>query len=81
MKKIAAKRCSALFIGLSRNEIIYLLLARISQIHMVRKDTKSRVALTEGIDETALVKAYQVSTGDHAIVGGASPNDLIPVDA
>ena len=31
------------------------------------------------IDTTALVKAYQVSTSNHEIVVGASPNDFIPV--
>ena len=79
MKTIAAKRRLAPFIGLSRDKIIDLLLAHISRICTVRKDQKSRVDFTAGIDETALVKAYQVSTGDHEIFGGASPNDFIPV--
>ena len=80
MKTIAAKRHSAPFIVISRNEIIDLLLARISRIFTGRKDPESRVAFTSGIDATALVKAYQVSTNYHAIVGGASPNDFVPVD-
>ena len=56
MKTISENGRSDLFIGLSRNEIIHLLLARIGRIHMVRKDPKSRVAFTAGIDATALVK-------------------------
>ena len=79
MKTIAAKRRSSLFIRLSRNEIIDLLLVCISKICTGSKDPKSRVAFTSGIDTTALVKEYQVRTIDHATVGGASPNDLIPV--
>ena len=80
MKTIAAKRRLAPFIRLSRDEIIDLLLSRISRICTGRKDPKLRVAFTAGIETTALVKAYQVNTSDHAIVGGASPNDFIPVD-
>ena len=80
MKTIAAKRRLAPFIRLSRDEIIDLLLARISWICTGRKDPKSRVAFKSGINATALVKEYQVSTSNHAIVGGASPNDFIPFD-
>ena len=80
MKTISEKRRSAPFIGLSRDEIINPILARISHIRTGRKDPKSRVDFTSGIDTTYHVKAYQISTSDHAIVGGASPNDLIPVD-
>ena len=80
MKTIVAKRRSALFIGISCDEIIDLLLASISQIYTGSKDTKLRVAFTAGIDPTALVKAYHLSTSDHSIVGGASPNYFIPVD-
>ena len=79
MKTIAEKRQSALFIRIARNEITDLILARISRIFTGRKDPKSRVAFTAGIETTALVKAYKVSTSDHTIVGGASPNDFIPV--
>ena len=39
-----------------------------------------RVAFTEGIDATDIVKAYQVSTSDHEIVVGVSPNDFILVE-
>ena len=78
MKMIAAKRRSALFIVLSRDEMIDLLLARISRICTGKKDPKSRVAFTAGVDATALVKAYQVSTSDHSIFGGASNNYFIP---
>ena len=39
-----------------------------------------RIVFTAEIDATDLVNAYQVSTSDHAIVGGASPNDFIPVN-
>ena len=46
-----------------------------------RKDVKSRVAFKAGINATAIVKSYQVSKIDHTIVGGASPNDFIPVDS
>ena len=79
IKTVAAKRCSAPFIGLSRNEIFDLLISRISRIPTGRKDPKSRVDFTEGIDATALVKSYQLSTSNHAIVGGTSPNDFITV--
>ena len=79
MKTISEKRRSSLLIGISCDEIIDLFLASISRICMGRKDPKSRVAFTEGIDATALVKAYQVSTSDQAIIGGASPNYFIPV--
>ena len=65
MKKTALKIRSDLFIGLSRNEIIDLLLERISWIFTGKKDTKSRVSFTEVIDATDIVKAYQVSTSDH----------------
>ena len=57
MKIIPAKGLSAPFIVLSRNEIMDLLLAQISRIHTSRKDPKSRVALTAGIDATDLMKA------------------------
>ena len=77
---IAEKRRLDLFIVLSRDEIIDLLLARISQICTVRKDPKLRDAFTAGIDATDLVKSYQVSMVDHEMVGGASRNDLIPID-
>ena len=80
MKKIAENILSELFIGLSRDEIIDFLLTRISCICTGRKYPKPRVDFTAGIDATALVKSYQVSTSDHAIVGGASPNDFIPID-
>ena len=80
MKTIAAKRLSVLFIGLSHDEIIDLLLARISWIHTVRKDPKWRVAFTAGIYATAIMRAYKVITSDHEIVGGSSPNDFIPVN-
>ena len=79
MKTITAKRHSALFIGLSRDEIIDLLLACSSRVCTGRNDPKPRVAFTAGINTTALVKAYELSTSDHAIVGGASPNYSIPV--
>ena len=79
MKMITEKRRPDLFSGLSNDEIIDLIIARISQTCMGRKEPKSRVALTLGIDATFLMKAYQVSTGNHAIVGGASRNDFIPV--
>ena len=79
MKTIAEKRRSALFIRIARNEITDLILALISRIFTGRKDPKSRVAFTAGIETTALVKAYKVSTSDHTIVGGASPNYFIPV--
>ena len=75
MKTIAAKRHSSPFIGLSRDEIIDLFLARISRICTGRKDLKSRVDFTVEIKTTAILKAYQVRTRDYAIVGGASPND------
>ena len=80
MKIIVAKRRSSLFIRLSRDEIIYLILASISRIFTGRNYPKSRVAFTVGIDATAIVKAYQVSTSDCEIFGGASLNDFIPVD-
>ena len=79
MKTIAAKRLSSPFIGLFHNEIIDLLLARISRIHTGRKNPKPIFDFTAGIDTNALVKAYQVSTGYHEIFGGASPNDFIPI--
>ena len=43
METIAEKRRSYLFIGISRDEIIYLLLACISRICTGRKDPNSRV--------------------------------------
>ena len=70
MKTIAAKRRSSSFIRLSRDEIIYLILACISRIRTGRKDPKLRVAFIAGIDANSLVKAYQVSTRNHEIVGG-----------
>ena len=79
MKTIAAKRRSYQFIGLPRDDIIDLLLSRISRICTGRNDPKSRVAFTAGIGITDLVKAYQVITSYHSIVGGASTNCLIPV--
>ena len=57
MKKIAAKRRSAQFIGLSCDEIFDLILARIIQICTGRTDPKPRVDFTAGIDATSLVKA------------------------
>ena len=77
---IEAKRHSASFIGISRDEKIDLLLERISRICKSRKNPKLRVTFTAGIDATAIVKEYQVSRIDHTIVGGASPNDFIPAD-
>ena len=79
MKTIASKRRSALFIGLSCNEIIDLLLAPISRICTGRKDPKLMVAFIARVDTTTLVKSYQVNTIYHAVVVGASPNDLIIV--
>ena len=79
MKRIVEKRHSSLFIRISCDEIIYLIIACISRIHTGRKDPKLRVTFTSGIDKTALLKAYQVSTSDHEIVGGVYPNDFIPV--
>ena len=58
MRTITAKRRSDSFIGLSHDEIIDLILARISQILTGRKDPKSRVTFTAEIDTTTLVKAY-----------------------
>ena len=78
IKIIAAKRHSAPSIVLYCDEIIDLLLAHISHIHMGRKYPKSRVSFTAGINSTALVKSYQASTSNHAIFGGASPNYFIP---
>ena len=79
IKTIAEKRRSATFIGLSHNETIDLLIELISRIHTVRKDPKSRVDLTAGINKNTLVKEYQVSTSDNAVFGGASLIDFIPV--
>ena len=58
MQMIAEKRSPAPLIRLFCNEIIDMLLARISRICTSRKDPKSRFALTSGIDATALMKAY-----------------------
>ena len=80
MKKIATKRRSDPFIGLSSDEMIDLILVRISRIYTGRNNPKSRVTFTSGIDANDLVKSYQVSTSDHAIVGCASPNYFIPVN-
>ena len=80
IKKITEKRRSAPSIGIFLDEIIDLILARIIQIHMVRKDLKFRFAFTAGIYTTDLVKAYQVSMSNNAIVGGSSPNYFIPVN-
>ena len=80
MKTIATKRRSDPFVVLYCDEIIDLLLAHISRICTVRKDPNSRVNFTVVISATALVKEYQVSTIDHAILGGASPNYFITVD-
>ena len=80
MKIIAAERRSDPFLGLSRDKIIDRLLACISRICTGTKDPKLRVAFTEGIDATDIVKAYQVSTSDHEIVVGVSPNDFILVE-
>ena len=57
IKTIAAKRCSAPFIILSRDEVIYLLLSRISRICTGRKDPKLRADFKAGIEKTSLVKA------------------------
>ena len=46
---------------------------------MGRKDPASRLAFKAGIGAIAIVKAYQVSTIDHAIVDGTYPNNLISV--
>ena len=56
-----------------------MLLVYISRICIGRKDPASRLAFKAGIGATAIVKAYQVSTSDHAIVDGTSPNDFISV--
>ena len=77
----SAKRCSAPFSGLSCDEIFDLLLAYISLIRTGRKDPKLRVAFKIGINATALMKAYQVSTSDHAIFGGAYTNYFIPFNS
>ena len=79
MKTIVAKRQSALFIRLSCNEIIDLLLSRISRILTGRNYPKLRVAFTAGIVSTDLVKLYQVNMSNPAIFGGASLNYFIPV--
>ena len=79
MKTILAKKLSALLIRLSHDEIIDLLLSRISRILTGRKYPKLRVAFTAGIGATDLVKSYQVNMNNHAIFGGASPNYFIPV--
>ena len=80
MNFFSEKRCSALFIGLSCDEIIYLIISRMSRIRTSRKDPKSRVDFTAGIDAPDLLEAYKLSTTNHAIVCGASHNDFIPVD-
>ena len=56
IKKVAAKRFSAPFIGLYRDEIIYLILSRISRICTSRKDPKLRVDFKAGIEKNPLVK-------------------------
>ena len=58
IKTIATKRRLDPFIRLYPDEIIFLLLARTSRILRVRKDPKSRIDFTSGIDATTLVKAY-----------------------
>ena len=79
-KNITEKRWSSPFIGLSQDDIIGFLLAHISRIRTGSKDPVYRVSFTSSIDYTSLVKSYQVSTSDNAIVGGAYPNDFISVD-
>ena len=61
-EKIAVNRHSDPFVGISRDEIIDLLLPLISRICTDRKDLKLRFDFIAGIGATALVKAYGVST-------------------
>ena len=79
-KKITERIQSPPFIGLSRDNIIELLLVCTSQIRIGREDTTYRVAFKAGIDSTALVKEYQLITSDHAIVDDAFTNDYISVE-
>ena len=79
MKTISAKRRSEPFLVISRDEIIDLLLSRISRICTGIKDPKYRVNFTAGFDTTAPLNSYQVNTSNHEFFGGASPNYFIPV--
>eukprot|EP00957_Ditylum_brightwellii_P197062 15012861-Ditylum_brightwellii.AAC.1 len=79
MKVIAAERQSAPSISLFGDEITKLILACIYQICLQRKDLMLMVAFTAGVDATALVPAYQVSTSEHVILGRTAPNNFISV--
>ena len=77
VQRVAAKRRSSPFITFDRDAIITLVTSHLSKIRTRAKDMSMRVAFSCGVDATALVKAYQISSSHCAIVGGAHPNHFI----
>ena len=74
---MAAKRRSPPFITFDRDAIITLVTSHLSNIRTRANDMSMRVAFSCGVDATALVKVYQISSSHCAIVRGAHPNHFI----
>ena len=81
----AAKRLSPPFINLSQEDIAAMVTHHIQKFRLLwknvsgfdKKADKMRVALSVGVDATALSQTHQIDFQHGAIVGGAYPNHFI----
>ena len=80
IQKLIARKRSAPFIQLSRDDMVQRLVNRFTQIRQRIGNPTQRLAFSVGVDATCVVSAFQLSTTHGVIVGGASSNHYISMD-
>ena len=79
MKHLTAKKRPPPFIHVSDDDLVQRITSHVSKIRASGGNPKRRVALSIGIDATALVPTFQVAPSHGAIVGGQHPNDMLSI--
>ena len=80
IQKVAAKRRSPPFINLDFDAMKSAIASHFTKIRSKAGNNNMRISFSCGVDATALVQVYQISTTHGAIVGGAYPNHFISLE-
>ena len=64
IQSVTTKLCTSPFISLNKEEMMPRLLSLFARIHVTAGDPKLHISFSLGIDATALVKSFQISSGN-----------------
>ena len=77
---IMTRLCTSHFISLNEEEMMPCVHSLFARIRVPAGDPNLHLSFSIGIDATALVESFQISSSNQAIVGGASTHQYISIE-